>query len=422
MKQLRTWIVCLVFLLLLPLCLPGGQDLVEVKIAIVPDNPVVNQWCRLEISVLTRDTTAVRELRLLDFPPADVLYMAPLREKPVEQIRDERGQEFALRRFSSRVRPKQAGAIRRFQPELRAVVARHDASGFMTQWIDQEITQILPAMAIKVSRLPDAGRPDEFQGAVGNFSLRGRIEPEQPAVGDLVRLSVEITGEGWLGSAEPVFAPSVTGVMAYAPNEQVRDPATRLELERLFVVTNQSATAIPGAVFAWYDPALAAYKRRETGDFPIHPRPAPDAVAPLRQLTIDSPPRRRGIMPPFELFRSAAFREGAIAGLIVLVLLTAVSRLAYPGGHRYRRIIRLGALAVALLAGTMIYLRSSRLSVRLGRDVVGRLAPSWQSLPVTELPSGESLRVLEADGQWMRIIRGGQTAWIHRQSVEGPEK
>src|SRR5688572_5899957 len=43
---------------------------------------------------------------------------------------------------------------------------------------------------------PSAGRPSNFDGAVGKFDIAARVEPNQGAVGDALTLIVEITGSG----------------------------------------------------------------------------------------------------------------------------------------------------------------------------------------------------------------------------------
>jgi hypothetical protein len=59
----------------------------------------------------------------------------------------------------------------------------------------------LPYLRFLVQSLPEAGRPPEFGGAIGQFELEAELEPGSGAGGDTLDLTLRLSGTGDLSAA-----------------------------------------------------------------------------------------------------------------------------------------------------------------------------------------------------------------------------
>ena len=128
--------------------------------------------------------------------------------------------------------------------------------------------------ALKVEELPAADRPDEFNGAVGSFTMSVEAKPTELQLGDPITLTVTIDGTG---SIEQLAPPAIDkrNFKGYEP--EVRTEA-RLKGDRVQgqllctqILTPQTAElmAIPGIAFAYFDPAQKRYVRLRQEPIPI---------------------------------------------------------------------------------------------------------------------------------------------------------
>jgi hypothetical protein len=75
-------------------------------------------------------------------------------------------------------------------------------------------------LRLVVLPLPEEGRPPTFTGAVGQFSLRARLEPERLAAGEAAVLTLELHGTGSVKTLPPPALPEIVGVDAFTPTEE----------------------------------------------------------------------------------------------------------------------------------------------------------------------------------------------------------
>ena len=118
--------------------------------------------------------------------------------------------------------------------------------------------------------LPEAGRPADFNGAVGNYSIRASIDSRAVDTGDAAKLAVVIKGTGNL----PVInAP----VVNWPPDMESYDVNTKENIEKTviplggsktytysFVTNNPGKYVLPPVKLSYFDPASHIYKSIET--------------------------------------------------------------------------------------------------------------------------------------------------------------
>jgi hypothetical protein len=120
---------------------------------------------------------------------------------------------------------------------------------------------------LKVRALPEAGRPANFGGAVGSYSLRVQLDRDTTRTNDAVALTATVQGEGVLRSVEPpalelpadfkVFEPRLKESVVRAERGRV---VSRRTWEWILIPLAPGEARLPGLSFPYFDPAQAAYR------------------------------------------------------------------------------------------------------------------------------------------------------------------
>lgn len=135
--------------------------------------------------------------------------------------------------------------------------------------------QASPVM-LTVLPLPDDGRPADFSGAVGRFTMQVGAAPTELQAGDPVTLRIAIHGDGNLADAQPPALTNGEGFKIYDP--QVADPegnALRV-FEQVLIPNDESVTGVPPVRFAYFDPEARAYRTIESAPIALAVRPGKD--------------------------------------------------------------------------------------------------------------------------------------------------
>ncbi|HEX6566413.1 MAG TPA: BatD family protein [Chthoniobacterales bacterium] len=117
--------------------------------------------------------------------------------------------------------------------------------------------------SIEIKPLPEAGRPADFSGGVGQFTLETSVKPERSKVGDPVIFQVQIKG---LGNFDRVQAPHLDQMPAWNIHPPATDltPLDEVGLSAIkafaYVLIPQApVTHTPGVTFSYFDPAAEKY-------------------------------------------------------------------------------------------------------------------------------------------------------------------
>lgn len=116
---------------------------------------------------------------------------------------------------------------------------------------------------LKVLPLPKEGRPADFSGAVGQFSLDASADPTSAGPGEPVTLSLQVSGRGNFDAMSPPALTRADGWRTYAPKEKFQqDDAVGSAGTKTFeykMVARSDQTATPGAEFSYFDPRKKEY-------------------------------------------------------------------------------------------------------------------------------------------------------------------
>lgn len=180
------------------------------------------------------------------------------------------------------------------------------------------------ARTLRIEPLPEEGRPAEFTGAVGRFSVRAEAQPLNPVVGESVKLVVRIEGEGNLTIFDPPHPGELEGFHVRGSIED-RSWTHRTIIFDLMPL-NTSVDAVPPIRFAFFDTVSPArYRMIETEPIPLAVRPQADGtrrVAPLSETARGLVAGKNdlfGLKPVTALSRHDRSRQPALAWLVAAI-------------------------------------------------------------------------------------------------------
>ncbi len=132
-----------------------------------------------------------------------------------------------------------------------------------------------PPIQIEIKPLPEKGKPESFQGAVGTFRLSANIDKDQVKQNEPVTLSIVIEGEGNVETINRPKLPDLTGFKTYDAdtNSQLFKTGNviggKKTFEIVFIPKDAGTAYIPPLGFSYFDPQKEKYVTLQTPNFPI---------------------------------------------------------------------------------------------------------------------------------------------------------
>lgn len=123
-------------------------------------------------------------------------------------------------------------------------------------------------VTINVKPLPTEGRPEEFNGAIGQFTMTQTVTPKKLGVGDPLTIEIKIGGKGAMDSVRLPKTFDWPDIKTYEPIVDVSysDAIESQGVARFEIVARPESTdvtEIPAIQFAYFDPRDATYRTLE---------------------------------------------------------------------------------------------------------------------------------------------------------------
>jgi hypothetical protein len=131
-----------------------------------------------------------------------------------------------------------------------------------------------------VLALPTEGRPADFSGAVGKFTVSSDLSQDKAGVGDPITLRLHVSGEGNFERVSSDMLHDLDGWKTYTPTADFKpDDEIGYRGEKLFeqpVISIQPGErTVPEVHFSWFDPATRRYEEAQTEPLTVAITPAP---------------------------------------------------------------------------------------------------------------------------------------------------
>ena len=135
------------------------------------------------------------------------------------------------------------------------------------------------SLKLTVQPLPEAGKPQHFSGAIGEYQISAQIARGWVEAGSAVTLSVRISGRGNMKTVTAPKLPPIPGVIVNGPNLTEDSTSTSLAYAYALIPTQRGALRIPAIEYTHFDPNRAVYATTQTAPIPISVRPNPNDIA-----------------------------------------------------------------------------------------------------------------------------------------------
>jgi hypothetical protein len=146
-------------------------------------------------------------------------------------------------------------------------------------------------VTIRVLPLPEGGRPKEFTGGVGRFTLEASLDRATTTNGEPVNLTVKLSGSGNLHMIDPPAVPAIPGLKILAPevkdDAQVAGDAVRGTKTFRFPILPQGdgKFAIAPITLAYFDPEARSYRTLTSAALEFTASGSATGGAPLAEAT-----------------------------------------------------------------------------------------------------------------------------------------
>jgi hypothetical protein len=197
--------------------------------------------------------------------------------KPIEKQQEVDGRTYNVVIFQTAISAAKAGTLEispatiesQIQVPGRAPSGFDDFFGsFFGSMLSGDVRQITvrtQSAKLEVKPLPKEGRPADFSGAVGQFSLQASATPKQAASGDPISFNVTVSGRGNFDAMAPPVLLEAEGWRSYPPGEKFEaspsDPVGFNGEKRFefMIVAREDQSKTPVAQLSFFDPSLEKY-------------------------------------------------------------------------------------------------------------------------------------------------------------------
>ena len=155
---------------------------------------------------------------------------------------------------------------------------------FFSSYADVKKQLTVPGVTIDVMPLPEAGKPDDFSGAVGDFQLSSNLTSDHVKANEAVNLKMKISGSGNLKYLKTPEIKFPLDFEVYDPKTDTKQSVTRngvsgsKSVEYVAIPRFEGEYKIPAATFSYFDVKTKKYKTLssleytltvEKGDAPV---------------------------------------------------------------------------------------------------------------------------------------------------------
>jgi hypothetical protein len=127
------------------------------------------------------------------------------------------------------------------------------------------VTVASQALHLSVRSLPTEGRPVDFSGLVGTFSLKSNLDPSQVKAGESATLTLTIEGRGNVNRIPDLKAPDLPNAKLYADQPVLSTTEDQIGISGVktmkwaIVPEKEGEVVVPGESVSYFDPAQGKY-------------------------------------------------------------------------------------------------------------------------------------------------------------------
>ena len=215
------------------------------------------------------------------------------------------------------------------------------------------------ALSFQVLPVPQEGRPADFSGLVGSFTLESTIEPQQLKAGESVTLTATVRGRGNVKRIPELKIPPLDGLKIYADQPVVKDEndgegvSVSKTMKWALVPEQAGRYRIPVLTMSYFDTASGRYRTLKTTEATLSVAPgSTDRAAP-------APARPAGATPQAQPKRAVAELGNDILPIHTASGAPASKLSALPGPAVFWLLLLVPPAAFFLTLGSVVFRRNS---------------------------------------------------------------
>jgi hypothetical protein len=131
--------------------------------------------------------------------------------------------------------------------------------------VPKDIDVVSPSQEVKVLELPAQGRPPDFHGAIGTFSIASDVSPSNADAGDPMTLRMRVTGSGSFDRVDSSMLEHLDRWKTYPPKSSFNtsDPigfSGMKTFEQPVIASKPGVQTLPALSFSYFDPNARKYE------------------------------------------------------------------------------------------------------------------------------------------------------------------
>ncbi len=166
-------------------------------------------------------------------------------------------------------------------------------SGFFGGYQRKNVTLTTQKQSIDILPLPEEGKPDNFNGPIGEFDFEVKADPTNIEVGDPITLTMKITGKGNFDRVTAPTFPNGDNWKTYSPSSEFINSGKNYEGEKVFeqaiVAKNNKIDKIPPLTFSYFNPKTNSYISKSSEPVKLTFKRARSQQNPTQQAVITPP-------------------------------------------------------------------------------------------------------------------------------------
>ena len=263
-------------------------------------------------------------------------------------------------------------------------------SAFVSQVVERKINADKVVLTVKA--LPEAGKPADFRGAVGNYRIESSLDKHEVEAGTPVTYRIRLSGEGNIGTLEAPKLEKLDSFKVYDSSTSTNISKNRLlvegekTVETVIVPKKEGTYTVPPLGFSYFEPRTQTYKELHTTAQTLKALPGAPEPGESFAETHDSS----------SLLTPAAKEDIALLAKDIRYIKTVDDGRKLPDAELYRRawFQILNAFFLVLIAG---FTALSFKSPSQGSDLAGRARRSKQTADLKLKKARTLLKTEKAD-------------------------
>ena len=300
---------------------------------------------------------------------------------------------------------------------VQCQLVERTGGGFFSSFVSRSVQCNVEPFVFRIQAVPEVGKPANFSGAVGTFTVHAKLSSSTAQPGDVLTLITSVEGEGDLRPATLPVPSRIDGFKIYPLKEITREMSS-LRAEQIVIPQSTNATEIGAIIFSYFNPATRTFEVAKAGPFKIRFTDKPARPLEIAVRVIDTATPSPSEVALGQGVTLEQVNKGIHDYLHLIIPSIALLLACFIFFQCYGAHTPLGVVLAILVVGGGIALgyyarkTTAQHMLELKARTTVMFAPSRHAKTLFVLHPGTQVLPLETAGEWKRIDVKGHRGWI----------